>query len=276
MDYSRFPICPVAPFNSFPPLWGVERRVNDRAEGIDTRCLADNLFFICPVSLCCVFLHTEMEKNTHILERPDSLIFDMDGTLWDNVDNYVVAWNRALKIQGLDVQVTREELLGLMGKEAKQILVRLRPDASEEARDALFEEVTVQYHALAATMHPKVYDGVVQGLENLAQKYKLFLLSNCEEGGLLKFMHYTDTSRLFTDYMEHGQNLKPKEFNMKLLKERNRLQTPVYIGDTDTDSRASSVAGLPFIYMTYGFGKTDRYVLAFDSFAKMTDYFMTL
>ncbi len=38
--------------------------------------------------------------------KPDSLIFDMDGTLWDNVNSYEIVWNRALEILGYDTRVT--------------------------------------------------------------------------------------------------------------------------------------------------------------------------
>lgn len=210
------------------------------------------------------------------MTTPDSLIFDMDGTLWDNVDSYTIVWNKGLEIQGHDVRVTREDLLGLMGKEARLMLNTIIPESSEAAQDELFDEVIRQYQLLIPNMKPKIYDGVREGLEKLSKKYPLFLLSNCEEGGLVNFMNHTKTTHLFTDYMEHGQNLQPKSFNLKLLKERNQLNNPFYIGDTDSDSKACIDAGVPFVFMTYGFGKTDNFALKFDSFSELTDYFLNL
>ena len=189
------------------------------------------------------------------MTKPDSLIFDMDGTLWDNVDSYVIVWNKGLERIGYDSRVTREDLLGLMGKEARVMLNFILPQSSKAAQDELFDEVVHQYQLLLPIMKPKIYQGVYEGLEKLSEKYPLFLLSNCEEGGLVNFMKHTGTTHLFTDHMEHGQNLKPKSFNMKLLKERNNLQETVYIGDTDSDSKAAADAGVPFVFMTYGFGK---------------------
>ena len=210
------------------------------------------------------------------MTTPDSLIFDMDGTLWDNVNSYVIVWNKGLEILGYDSRVTREDLLGLMGKEARVMLDSIAPEASEKEQDELFNEVIHQYQLLVPDMKPKIYDGVLEGLEKLSEKYPLFLLSNCEEGGLVNFMKHTHTVHLFTDYMEHGQNLKPKSFNLRLLKERSQLTHPVYIGDTDGDSKACIDAGVPFVFMTYGFGKTDNYELKFDSFSQLTDYFLKL
>lgn len=208
--------------------------------------------------------------------KPDSLIFDMDGTLWDNVDSYVIVWNKGLEINGFDIRVDRNELLNLMGKEARVLLNTIIPGASIEMQDKLFDEVINQYQLLLPHIRPKIYEGVTDGLEELSKKYPLYLLSNCEEGGLVNFMNHTNTTHLFKDYMEHGQNLQPKSYNMKLLQTRNNLRNPVYIGDTAGDSWSSEKAGLPFVFMSYGFGQTDSYDLKFDSFDELTAYFMGL
>lgn len=206
--------------------------------------------------------------------KPDSLIFDMDGTLWDNVDSYAISWNRALEAEGYSRRVNREELLGLMGREARVMLETIIPDASRSAQDRLFDGVVSQYQLLVSDMKPHIYEGVYAGLEKLSSRYPLFLLSNCEKGGLVNFMKHTGTAHLFTDFLEHGENLKPKSYNMRLLKERNQLQAPFYIGDTDSDSKASAEAGLPFVFVTYGFGKTENFICSFDSFPQLVDYFL--
>ena len=207
---------------------------------------------------------------------PDSLIFDMDGTLWNNVNTYVIAWNRGLEAKGHSERVTRQHLMTLMGKAPRDFLNRVIPQASEKDQDALFEEVLRQYQLLVPTMHPTIYDGVLEGLEKLSKKYDLFLLSNCEKEGLVNFMKHTATAHLMTDYMEHGQNLQRKSYNMQLLKERHRLKNPVYIGDTHSDSKESAEAGIPFVFVTYGFGNTENYWKKMDSFSQLTDYFLNL
>lgn len=216
------------------------------------------------------------KKLENLTLKPDSLIIDMDGTLWDNVHTYVLAWNAAFEEHGYATSVTRESLMRLMGKEARELLNALIPDASINDQDILFDDVIVQYNKLVPTMEPIIYPGVYEGLEKLHTKYKLLLLSNCEEGGLVNFMNHTKTTHLFLDYMEHGQNNMPKSYNLDLLKERNSLTNPVYIGDTDGDRRESALAGVPFVFVTYGFGKTDKYDIQFNSFEELTDYFMYL
>ncbi|ULB33564.1 MULTISPECIES: HAD family hydrolase [Proteiniphilum] len=207
---------------------------------------------------------------------PDSLIFDMDGTLWDNVDTYAVSWTRGMKKMGYDKEVTREDILSQMGNEIGVMLKVLVPEWTKEEQNRLFHAVIESYQELVPTMKPVIFDGVTEGLELLSQRYRLFLLSNCEEGGLVNFMNHTKTEHLITDYMEHGMNMKPKHHNLKLMIEKNGLQAPVYIGDTDSDSRESAMAVVPFVFVTYGFGEAENFNLKFDTFPELVNYYLNL
>ena len=206
--------------------------------------------------------------------QSDSIIFDMDGTLWDNVNSYVISWNEGLQQRGYQKQVTRDNILGLMGKEARVMLESILPGATAGEQDLLFDAVIAEYQKLLDDMNPVIYEGVHEGLKQLSEKYPLFLLSNCEEGGLVNFMHHTRTTSFFVDYMEHGMNLKPKHHNLQLLMEKHGLKAPVYIGDTESDSAQSMMAGVPFVFVSYGFGATENYSLKFDSFNALTAYFL--
>lgn len=210
------------------------------------------------------------------MKKPDGLILDMDGTLWDNIDIYAKAWTAGFERLGHNKIISRNDIIGLMGKEPKVMLNTLVPEWNEEMHNALFKAVIDSYHELEAVMNPIIYDGVLEGMELLSKSYKLFLLSNCEKDGLVKFMSYTKTKHLITDYMEHGMNLKPKHHNMQLLVDKYNLKYPVYIGDTDSDSVESAKAGIHFVYMTYGFGYTENYYLKFDKFSDLVQYYINL
>ncbi|WP_369124785.1 HAD family hydrolase, partial [Mucilaginibacter sp. 10I4] len=49
------------------------------------------------------------------MQKPDSLIFDMDGTLWDAVDTYAHSWNVVFAELGIDKTITRDVLAGMVG-----------------------------------------------------------------------------------------------------------------------------------------------------------------
>ena len=47
----------------------------------------------------------------------DSIIFDVDGTLWDSADSVAAAWNLAIKkFSSLDITLDREILGSVFGK----------------------------------------------------------------------------------------------------------------------------------------------------------------
>ena len=50
-----------------------------------------------------------------------------------------------------------------------------------------------------------------------------------------------------------------KSDNIKLIKNRNNLKNPVYVGDTQGDANATKDAGLEFVFASYGFGNVDEY-----------------
>lgn len=208
--------------------------------------------------------------------NPDSLIFDMDGTLWDAVDAYAQSWTEVFEAKGIKRTMTRDDLQKLMGQDVKTLLANTIPEVPENERDTFYQDVLAQYEIVIPRIGAKIYPGVIEGLQQLSTKYKLFILSNCEKNGIKLFLNYTDTGKYITDYLEHGENYMPKQHNITLLKERNKLKYPMYVGDTDSDRKQSEAAGVPFVFVTYGFGTTDTYAAEFEDFSDLCYYFMHL
>jgi len=210
------------------------------------------------------------------MTKPDSLIFDMDGTLWDAADTYVASWNAGFKKENVDKIISREDLGHMMGWEKRKVLEHIMPDFDEEKQERIFSTINDFRSELIPEMGGILYEGIKDGLTQLSKNYKLFIVSNCPENLIRQFMEWADITHLITDEIAHGVNFKPKHYNIRLLIERYDLKSPVYIGDTETDSIESRKAQLPFVFLSYGFGKTEDYDLKFDSFHAFTDYFIEL
>ena len=210
------------------------------------------------------------------MTKPDSLIFDMDGTLWDAADTYVASWNAGFKKENVDMTITREDLGYMMGWEKRKVLEHVMPDFDENKQERIFNTINNFRSELIPEMGGILYDGIKEGLDQLSTKYKLFIVSNCPENLITQFMDWANITHLITDEMAHGVNSQPKHYNIRLLIDKHELRSPVYIGDTETDSVESRKAQLPFVFLSYGFGKADDYDLKFDTFPVFTDYFMKL
>ncbi|HEX3386829.1 MAG TPA: HAD hydrolase-like protein, partial [Mucilaginibacter sp.] len=121
-----------------------------------------------------------------------------------------------------------------------------------------------------------LYEGVKDGLKQLAGKYKLFIVSNCAKGIIRLFMDWAGINEHIIDEIAYGINQMPKHHNIRLLIDKHDLKNPVYVGDTEGDGEQSRLAGIPFVFVSYGFGETDTHDLRFDNFTDLTNYFMEL
>ena len=102
-----------------------------------------------------------------------------------------------------------------------------------------------------------LYDGLEDVLKKLHQKFKLYIVSNCQDGYIQAFMKAHHMEAYFDDTECWGRTRVNKGINNKLLIERNGLQCPVYVGDTQKDAQSAKEAGIDFIYAAYGFGKVN-------------------
>ncbi|WP_439697227.1 HAD family hydrolase [Mucilaginibacter sp. AW1-7] len=210
------------------------------------------------------------------MQKPDSLIFDMDGTLWDAVDTYTNSWN--LTFEKLDINriINRTELLGLIGMEGKKLTRALLPELDDDIAQGIYMDVNETRRQILPQSGGNMYEGVIEGIKLLATKYKIFVLSNCAVGIIPLFISWANIDDYVTDYIAYGENSMPKHYNMHLLIDKHGLKAPVYVGDTQGDAEQTRIAGIPFIFVSYGFGKTEDYEHKFNDFPSLTSYYMGL
>ncbi|WP_341357613.1 HAD family hydrolase [Rossellomorea sp. y25] len=204
----------------------------------------------------------------------DSIIFDLDGTLWDPIESVLEAWNNVINEHNqLKEGITREHLEGTMGLQMKEIGKKLFPELNEEEREQLLKDLSSHEIPHLSKHGGSLYNHVEKVLVELSKKSKLFIVSNCQDGYIEAFYDYHGLDKHFIDYENPGRTGLSKGENIKLIIERNHLIDPVYVGDTEGDQRAAKEAGIPFIYARYGFGEAKEYTQAIDSFDELLNIF---
>ncbi|MGY3714420.1 HAD family hydrolase [Sutcliffiella cohnii] len=203
----------------------------------------------------------------------DSIIFDLDGTLWDSSKTVLTAWNEILRKKDGINELTVEDLQGTMGLQMHEIGKKLFPSLDDQAREQLLQECGDLENVYLENSGGILYDSVEETLEALSEKYKLYIVSNCQEGYIETFYKYHQLEKYFLDFENPGRTGLSKGENIKLIMERNSLSNPVYVGDTEGDLKAARYAGIPFVYATYGFGKVEDYDFAITSFAELKQLF---
>lgn len=206
----------------------------------------------------------------------DSIIFDLDGTLWDSVDGTVVSWNRVLEARGMEPFLNRGNLECQMGKLLPDIGADLFRDLSKEELLQLIDACVRCENEYLAKHGGKLYPGVPEVLEELSKNFPLSIVSNCEAGYIESFFEAHKLGHLFTDYENPGRTGLPKAENLKIIAARNDWKRPVYIGDTPTDYKSAQEAGMPFIHAAYGFGEVPDAPVSLRRFSDLPELLIEL
>ena len=185
----------------------------------------------------------------------DSLIFDLDGTLWDTCEACAVAWNLVLEREGIPYRtIVLEDVRAVTGKPHEECIRITFHDLSEQQVMQISEATMTEDNLMIEQLGGTLYDGVREGLVLLAKQYRLFIVSNCQSGYIETFLRLNKFERLFEDFECWGNTGRPKGDNLQMVIERNSLQTPLMIGDADGDETAARFCGIPFGFVEYGFG----------------------
>lgn len=198
------------------------------------------------------------------------LIFDMDGTLWDSAENVATSWTETITKKGYNrPEITKEDIMSVMGKTMNVIADILFADLPEEERYQLLDECGKNENAYLLKHGGNLYPELEETLKKLKEKYHLYIVSNCQAGYIEAFLDFYGFGKYFEDIECYGNNLKQKGFNIKLLAERNNISDAYYIGDTQGDYDATMEAGLKFIHAKYGFGTINAEVPELNSFKEL-------
>lgn len=207
-------------------------------------------------------------------DKYDSIIFDLDGTLWDSSDTITEAWQKAVStVPYMSHEVmTRERVRSITGKTYDNIFETLFPYLNDVQRAEVKHVCSVSeldiLHKKGGTLYPKL----AKTLAYLGKAYKLYIVSNCQNGYIELFMDLNDMHSHFLGHQCFGTKGNPKADNIKDIVADHDLKAPVYVGDTMGDYDAASKAGVPFIFCSYGFGVVESgQVATIDSFAELVE-----
>jgi phosphoglycolate phosphatase len=203
----------------------------------------------------------------------DSIIFDLDGTLWDSSDQVLKIWNQVVKKYPGINEITKEQLAGCMGLQSQEIGQKLYPELSVQEQQKILTECEEVECLYLAENGGVLYPELEKVLKQLADKYKLFIVSNCQSGYIEAFFQFHHLEKYFVDFENPGRTGLSKGENIKLIIERNNLQNPVYVGDTMGDLKGARFAGIPFVYAKYGFGEVEEFDYVIDKISVLLELF---
>ena len=201
----------------------------------------------------------------------ETLIFDIDGTLWDSRQLVAEGYNIQLEKEGLQhLAVTAEDLRPLFGKVMTEIADTILASIDPSERYELMERcMKTENDYLFANECRIGYPKVKETLEALSKKYRLFIVSNSQCG----YPELCIEKLGLTDYIEghmcFGDTGTSKGQTILTLIRKHNIGSCIYIGDTQGDLEACKEAGIPFIFCAYGLGQAESYDAKIDSIEEL-------
>ena len=205
----------------------------------------------------------------------DSIIFDIDGTLLDSREQVRQAWSSLVEeLSGHPWVISEEDFTALFGQPMDAIAKILFPEETDE--EERMRKANLCYDAENRWLldHPgKLFSGVRETLETLSKEYPLYIVSNCQKGYIEATLISTGLGQFFSGQLCFGDTGTPKGITIRRLMETHNLHAPVYVGDTQGDAEACQVAGIPFVYAEYGFGRAEKADYVIEEFSQLTQLF---
>ena len=191
----------------------------------------------------------------------DSIIFDVDGTLWDATDVVADAWNTAIRDNTtLSLTINGPILKNLFGKTLDEIAGIIFKDEPKDRQLDLMDLCCNYENEYLKTRCGALYPDLERVLHTLCQRYPLYIVSNCQAGYIESFLAATGFASYFKDHLCPGDTGEGKAYNIREIIRRNHLNAPIYVGDTTGDYNAVKEAdpSMPFVFAAYGFGEVSN------------------
>lgn len=185
-----------------------------------------------------------------------AILFDMDGTLIDTLDDLTDSVNFVLKNNRLPER-TREEVRTFLGKGIKWTIKKSVPEETrEEIIEKCYEEM-LDYYGKNGLNKTCPYEGIENLILTLHNKgYKIAIITNKMEEAAKKI-----SDKFFGNYIDlvigddKIQPLKPFPNNIyrALKKFKLKNEEVIYIGDSEVDISTGKNASLYTIAVLWGF-----------------------
>lgn len=184
-----------------------------------------------------------------------TVIFDLDGTILNTLEDLKNAVNYGLKSRNLpqkDLEFVRKAI----GNGTQVLIKRCTPESiSEKERQIVFNTFKSYYLDHYAD-NTRPYPGIVDLLKSLKGKCQLVVVSN-KDDDLTKKLISQEFPGLF-DIIQGSYFDKPKKPNPflinKIIEEYNiNKDDCLYVGDTNIDKESAENAGLNYLLVNYGY-----------------------
>jgi phosphoglycolate phosphatase len=185
------------------------------------------------------------------------LVFDLDGTLVDSRRDIAESANELLA--SLDAPpLDHDEVVRMVGEGARLLVSRvLAAGGVRHDIDAAFARFSTIYDRRLAD-HTRPYPGVVAGLEWLAERFTLAVLTNKPQHHTDRLLEALDLRRYFVQALggdtAHGRKPDPTGLSALIGAAGAVPAAALLVGDSWVDAETARRGATRFCFADYGFG----------------------
>ncbi|MBQ8496857.1 MAG: HAD family hydrolase [Clostridia bacterium] len=188
--------------------------------------------------------------------RYHTIIFDLDGTLLDTLQDLANSTNFALETMGFPTR-TMEEVRAFVGNGVAKLIERAVPDGTDHDMFLKTLSVFKEHYALHCEDQTKLYDGILPLLDTLLiNGAKLAVVSNKVDSAVRVLCEKYLGDRIMVSVGDReGIAKKPSPDSVfEVLKILNaNIEDAAYIGDSEVDILTARNAKMDAIIVTWGF-----------------------
>lgn len=186
----------------------------------------------------------------------DTLIFDLDGTLLNTLEDLADSTNYALRACNLPER-SLEEVRQFVGNGVEMLIRRATAGALTEERELECLSIFKAYYREHMYDKTRPYDGIMELVRGLSgQGYRIAIVSNKFDLAVkeLNRIYFENLFPLAVGESDKVAKKPAPDAVFEVLKQfRSDPDHALYVGDSDVDILTAEHAGVPFAGVTWGF-----------------------
>lgn len=185
-----------------------------------------------------------------------AVIFDLDGTLLNTLDDLLTSVNYALEKHSMPLR-TLEEIRHFVGNGVQRLLELAVPEGTtQEMLENTFSAFK-EHYALHCNDKTDLYPGIRELLAELKKNgFQMAIVSNKLQEGVdsLYAQYFADSVELAIGAKDGVRKKPAPDTVYEAMRALNASEAEaIYVGDSEVDIATANNAGLPCITVTWGF-----------------------
>ena len=185
-----------------------------------------------------------------------AVIWDLDGTLLNTLDDLAASVNAALAMNGMPLRST-EEVRAFVGNGIRNLMIRAVPGGeANPAFDKALEDF-IRHYGAHSRDRTRPYDGILETLDKLSgEGVKHAIVSNKIDFAVKALSRAYFGERMCAaigDDPSRARKPAPDSVFAAMREMGVTAQETVYVGDSDVDVLTARNAGVPCVAVLWGF-----------------------